>query len=103
MMLHPILETLLFTGFQKTAEMEFCDCVPDCIVLLKHGLWPASPASPVTALEIDMMDFLECLFLESQLSLKSFCSALKWKNVLSQRGLLVTMVEIPCSPVPQVK
>ncbi len=73
---------LFITGDEKECDVCFCDCTSGANILLAHGLWPASPTTPVLAVEIPLMDFLESLFLESQVSLSSFCNAIKWKNII---------------------
>ncbi len=80
---------LFIAGDEKECDVCFCDCISDTRILLSHGLWPISPSKPVFAIEVQLMDLLECLFLESQVSLNSFCSALRWKNILSQKPILV--------------
>eukprot|EP00794_Sanderia_malayensis_P002142 gene2142-2432_t len=53
-------------GDEKEYDVCFCDCISDPRILLSHGLWPVSPSKPVFAIEVQLKDFLECFFLESQ-------------------------------------
>eukprot|EP00794_Sanderia_malayensis_P012458 gene12458-13746_t len=61
-----IRTTIESLGDEKECDVCFCDCISDAKILLSHGLWPVSRSKPVFAIEVQLVDFLECLFLESQ-------------------------------------
>eukprot|EP00794_Sanderia_malayensis_P005106 gene5106-5754_t len=56
--------------------MEVCSCKPDAFFFVKQRLWPATSKLPRLAFTFEFMDLLESFFLESQVSVTSFCAAI---------------------------
>ena len=54
-----------------------CDCEATSITLVRAGLWPASPKNPQVAYTFELLNVMEALMLECQVSLKDFCEAVK--------------------------
>ncbi len=50
--------------------------------MVRNGFWPLSPKQPQVGVAIDLMQTLQCLTLEGQISFKSFRNALALKNKL---------------------
>ena len=87
-----------FTGVERQCDVCFCTCTDDAVVLIKHGLWPVSPKAPKAAIEEELMELLECLLLESHISLNSFYNALKWKSVINMKLTFVSInVHFSCT------
>jgi hypothetical protein len=49
------------------------------VSLARLRLWPATPKQPKTAFAFDLLDWMEALLLECQVSVNDFCNALKAK------------------------
>ena len=47
--------------------------------MVRAQLWPAAPKRPQIAFTFELMDWVEALLLECQVSLKDFCKALCFK------------------------
>eukprot|EP00794_Sanderia_malayensis_P001386 gene1384-1526_t len=63
-------------GKQFDCIMEVCSCKPDAFFFVKQRLWPATSKLPRLAFTFEFMDLLESFFLESQVSVTSFCAAI---------------------------
>ncbi|XP_028416359.1 uncharacterized protein LOC114540363 [Dendronephthya gigantea] len=81
-------------GRQHLKQILFCNCESDVATLVKMQLWPSSAKRPVMAFHYKLMELLEALVMECQVSLQKFCDMLgiinkspmlpKWvKNVYS--------------------
>ena len=57
--------------------VQFCDCEPDFLRLLRFNLWGATPTKPELAFTIDLMKLLHTLNLECQVAVKDLCAALQ--------------------------
>ena len=55
-----------------------CNCEPVSITLARARLWPATPKNPKLAFTFDLLNLVEALMLECQVSLKDFCYALRY-------------------------
>ena len=63
-------------GQQFESVIELCACKPDVFFFVKQRLWPSTPSFPRIAFEFKFMDLLESFFLESQVSVSSFCASM---------------------------
>ena len=64
-------------GIPKKLQFDFCSCEEDALQLMKFGYWPATPSRPTTAFSFSLMDWLEALMLECQVSVHDFFSSHK--------------------------
>ena len=55
----------------------FCGCKSEVETLTELRLWPATPTKPTLAFTFQLLDMLEALLLECQVSVKDFVEALK--------------------------
>ena len=65
-------------GIPKKIQFDFCSCEEDALQLIKFGYWPATPSRPTTAFSFYLMDWLEALMLECQVSVHDFSQAIKY-------------------------
>ena len=56
-----------------------CKCEPFSVTLSRLRLWPTSSKQPSYALAFDLLDWMEAMLLECQVSLNDFCKALNYK------------------------
>lgn len=68
---------LLYAGCQHLQSIEVCRCQPLAVTLYEYGLWPSTPSNPHIALTLDFMKTLKGVVLESQISLRAYCTALQ--------------------------
>ncbi|KAJ7431750.1 hypothetical protein B0H11DRAFT_1761580 [Mycena galericulata] len=64
-----------------------CDCLPAPILLLQHGLFPASPTKPRTAVSIDLLDLYRGFFERSCDAITALAAALH--TTYTRRGFAV--------------
>ena len=67
----------IFLGYQTEVKVQFCNCEPDFLRLLRFNLWGATPTKPELAFTLDVMKLLHTLNLECQVAVKDFCAALQ--------------------------
>ncbi|XP_028519375.1 uncharacterized protein LOC110253726 isoform X2 [Exaiptasia diaphana] len=60
------------SGRQHVKRVEVCECEPIAVSLVRCNFWPGSPVKPTTAFHISLMNLLEKLFLQCQVSLYDF-------------------------------
>ena len=53
-----------------------CACEPLVVTLVRARIWSSTPQRPHLAFTFDLLDWMECLLLECQVSLNDFCKAL---------------------------
>ena len=76
-----ILWILFFICIYRNRTQEklvCCNCESIALTLAQAELWPATPTNPRCAFSFNMLNLVEALLLECQVSLKDFCSALKF-------------------------
>ena len=56
-----------------------CKCEPFSVTLSRLRLWPTSSKQRSYALGFDLLDWMEAMLLECQVSLNDFCKALNYK------------------------
>ena len=66
-------------GMEHSILFIYCTCEPLAITLARAELWPASPTNPQYSFSFSLLDWAEALLLEAQVSLKDFCSSLKFR------------------------
>ncbi|XP_070191787.1 uncharacterized protein [Littorina saxatilis] len=61
------------------AVIEHCLCHREqlAVTLLRHGFWPASPASPKVAFSLQLMELCACLQLHGSISVQAIAMSLK--------------------------
>ena len=57
-------------------SVTFCACETETETLLRAHLFPATPKLPQVAFTFDLMDWLEALMLECQVSVQDFVAAI---------------------------
>ncbi|XP_025086793.1 uncharacterized protein LOC112559674 [Pomacea canaliculata] len=62
-------------GRDHIMKVQFCECEPEAVTLIRNGLWPATPKKPGTAFCMKVMELCRMLQLEGQMSLQKFCMA----------------------------
>lgn len=73
-------------GFKMEVAVQFCDCEPDFLRLLRFNLWSATPTKPELAFTIDLMKLLHTLNLECQVAVKDLCAAVEDLSSFQIRG-----------------
>ena len=56
-----------------------CPCEAFPVSLVRLRLWPTSSKNPTIALTFDLLNWMEALLLECQVSVNDFCKALDFK------------------------
>lgn len=59
-------------------DIEFCSCVEDAVTLVHLQYWPATPTQPSTAFSFQLLDWLEAILLECQVSLSDISAAMEF-------------------------
>ncbi|XP_064384583.1 uncharacterized protein LOC135333546 isoform X3 [Halichondria panicea] len=66
-------------GFQHCVCVTFCKCEPEAVTLVRHNMWPATPATPTLAFHQDLLLWMESLLLEGCIGVDAFCRSLEYK------------------------
>ena len=66
-------------GVEHNVSLCCCECEPVAVTMARARIWPASPQFPRLAFTFDLLDWLEALLLECQVSVKEFYGALLFK------------------------
>lgn len=75
-------------------DILFCSCMEDALTLIQLHYWPSSPTRPSTAFSFQLLDWVEALFLECQVSMQDFAAAFEFlikSNVLDQVSEVLTV------------
>lgn len=56
-----------------------CGCEPLAVTMARAELWPATPSNPRYAFSFSLLDWMEALLLEAQVSVKDFWNTLKFR------------------------
>ncbi|XP_014671057.1 PREDICTED: uncharacterized protein LOC106811852 isoform X2 [Priapulus caudatus] len=75
-----IIAVLDENGVQHQVQVSVCSCEPVAVTLIRYHLWPATPKNPQVAFTFNLMENLRLLVLECQVSVRSFCMAMKIRN-----------------------
>ena len=73
------MHELLFIGLRHQLEVISCSCEAFPVSLARLRLWPTSSKHPKFALSFELLDWMEALLLECQVSVSDFCKALNTK------------------------
>ncbi|XP_064400690.1 uncharacterized protein LOC135346605 isoform X5 [Halichondria panicea] len=65
--------------FQHCVCVTFCKCEPEAVTLVRHNMWPATPATPTLAFHQDLLLWMESLLLEGCIGVDAFCRSLEYK------------------------
>ena len=68
----------MHVGVEHEVKFVYCDCEALSVTLAQAGLWPATPNNPQVAFTFELLNLMEALMLECQVSLKDFCEAMKF-------------------------
>ena len=71
-------------------DILFCSCMEDALTLIQLHYWPSSS----TAFSFQLLDWVEALFLECQVSMQDFAAAFEFlikSNVLDQVSEVLTV------------
>ncbi|XP_053401436.1 uncharacterized protein LOC123527517 [Mercenaria mercenaria] len=80
-------------GRQHNRTVEFCKCEREAVTLVRYRLWPASTKFPRVAIHFDLLCWLNALLLESHVSVKSFCEAVKVSCSKHSQGYVHSQVQ----------
>ena len=67
---------LVFTGEEHNILFASCACEPLVVTMVRARIWPSTAQRPHLAFTFDLMNWMEALLLECQVSLNDFCKAL---------------------------
>ena len=70
--------TILHVGTQRRVQFQFCGCFSEAEILIKLGYFAATPQRPQLAFQFQLLDLLEALLLECQVSVKDLTAALDY-------------------------
>ena len=73
------LATLYYAGMEHELQFVYCSCEALPITMARAKLWPATPSNPRFCLSFELLDWVEALMLESQVSLKGFCKTVDFR------------------------
>ena len=70
-----------FSSIGMEHKMHFTYCLCETLVktMCRAKLWPATPTNPRYAFSFALLDSVEALLLECQVSVKDFCNALTFR------------------------
>ena len=87
--------TYCCTGPPKCLDIQFCSCEEDAITLMRLQYWPATPVRPSTAFSFQLLDWLEALLLECQVSLHDVSAAVQFlndKKVVCEVSIIIIII-----------
>jgi len=70
-------------GVPCIAEVTFCKCKSDAVVLTELGYWPATPSRPNLDFSFSFFDWMEALLLEAQVATQDYRTAVEF--ILKER------------------
>ncbi len=73
---------ILILGSQHSINFASCGCEPLPVTLARAKLWPATPHHPRMVFTFGLLDWVEALMLEAQVSLHDFCRSLTFRGGL---------------------
>ncbi|KAK6974534.1 hypothetical protein R3P38DRAFT_2584088 [Favolaschia claudopus] len=82
----------LYTTFIQDVSITTCSCKPVTILLLEHGVFPASPTKPKTGVACDLLDLYRALFERSCDAVTALAAALH--TMYERRGFKVSSKEV---------
>lgn len=83
-----VLICLTFLGCYHSVSVTFCTCESEVETLMRCHLFPATPKQPQLAFTFDLLDWLEALMLECQVSAQDFVAAI---GILSDAKLMTVL------------
>ncbi|KAK6992139.1 hypothetical protein R3P38DRAFT_3409057 [Favolaschia claudopus] len=78
----------LYTTHIQHVTVKTCNCKSVAVLLVEHGVFPASPTKPKTGISIDLLDFYRALFERSCDAVTALAAALH--TVYERRGFRIT-------------
>lgn len=70
---------LYFIGEEHNIKFATCGCEPLVVTMVRARIWPSTAQRPHLAFTFDLLDWMEALLLECQVSVNDFCKALYFK------------------------
>ena len=61
----------------EVREITPCDCMPAALRLILHGLFPCAPNRPSLAVDVNMLQFVQELFVRSPPNQTAWCDTLE--------------------------
>lgn len=83
-------------GIEHKLSFVSCNCEPVSVTLARAQLWPATPHNPRYAFTFNLLNWMEVLMLECQVSIKDFCHTLKFRCPFSlpkQRAVYSALID----------
>ncbi|KAF7338826.1 hypothetical protein MSAN_02205300 [Mycena sanguinolenta] len=74
----------LYTSHFQQVHITTCACIPVAVLLVRHGVFPASPSRPRTGVSIDLLEVYRALFERSSDAITVLAAALH--TVYGRRG-----------------
>jgi CxC1 like cysteine cluster associated with KDZ transposases len=76
---HRVLESLMIHS---------CSCAPVCRQLMQQGLFPCSPLAPTLAVDLQVLEFITCLFVHIPPNNTGWCKTIE--EFLDSQGYKLT-------------
>ncbi|KAF7334389.1 ULP-PROTEASE domain-containing protein [Mycena venus] len=77
----------------EQVQVNTCSCMPVAVLLVQHGVFPASPTKPRTGVSIDLLEFYRALFERSCDAITALAAALR--TIYDRRGYRVLLRRNP--------
>lgn len=68
---------MTLTFFVEIETMILCTCTEPALQLLSSGLFPCAPSLPTLAVDLQMLDFVRELFVNTAPNLTAWCDTLE--------------------------
>ncbi len=68
---------LIIGNIHKRVAVMVCHCESTMETLIRHNLWPATPADPQLAISIKFLEAIRCLRIECRTSLHAILGAFR--------------------------
>ena len=85
MLLSCLLSSYEHVGYQHEISGTRCQCEPKAITLLRYGLRPATPVEPTMAFTQELMEHIQDLVMECQVSVFKITNVLDLKSSLHSK------------------
>ena len=82
-------------GPPRDLDIRFCSCEEDAVTLVRLQYWPATPTRPSTAFSFQLLDWIEALLLECQVSMQDVSAAIQFllsKKVMGEVSVCMILL-----------
>ena len=79
--------SFFYKGPARILDVLFCPCVEDALTLVQLHYWLSTPTRPSTVFSFQLLDWIEALFFECQVSMQDVAAAFEFlmkSNILDQ-------------------